>query len=141
MINEVLVPILVLLANVITTVVIVQFILGLLISFNVVSYQNQLVSALWTALNAILDPILAPINRRLPNTGGIDFSPIVLLLLIQVAIIILSYVGRPVGGARLGARRLAQVPQHLVQRVLGHDARHDAQRRERHRIQRRHSTA
>ncbi|GAA4761197.1 YggT family protein [Novosphingobium ginsenosidimutans] len=97
MINEVLVPILVLFANVITTAVIVQFILGLLISFNVVNYHNQLVSALWTALNAILDPILAPIKRRMPNTGGIDFSPIVLLLLIQVAIIILSYVGRQVG--------------------------------------------
>jgi len=97
MINEVIVPILVLLANVITTVVIVQFILGLLISFNVVNYHNQFVSALWTALNAILDPILAPIKRRMPNTGGIDFSPIVLLLLIQVAIIILSYVGRQVG--------------------------------------------
>ena len=97
MINEVLIPILVLLANVITTAVIVQFILGLLISFNVVNYHNQLVSALWTALNAILDPILAPIKRRLPNTSGIDFSPIVLLLLIQVAIIILSYVGRQVG--------------------------------------------
>lgn len=97
MINEVLIPILVLLANVITTAVIVQFVLGLLISFNVVNYHNQLVSALWTALNAILDPILAPIKRRLPNTGGIDFSPIVLLLLIQVAIIILSYVGRQVG--------------------------------------------
>ena len=97
MINEVLIPILVLLANVITTAVIVQFILGLLISFNVVNYHNHLVSALWTALNAILDPILAPIKRRMPNTGGIDFSPIVLLLLIQVAIIILSYVGRQVG--------------------------------------------
>ncbi len=97
MINEVLIPILVLLANVITTAVIVQFILGLLISFNVVNYHNQLVSALWTALNAILDPILAPIKRCLPNTGGIDFSPVVLLLLIQVAIIILSYVGRQVG--------------------------------------------
>jgi len=97
MINEVLIPILVLLANVVTTAVIVQFILGLLISFNVVSYHNQLVSALWTGLNAILDPILAPIKRRMPNTGGMDFSPIVLLLLIQVAIIILSYVGRQVG--------------------------------------------
>ncbi len=97
MINEVLIPILELFANLIITVVIVQFILGLLISFNVVSYHNQFVSALWTALNAILDPILAPIKRRMPNTGGIDFSPIVLLLLIQVAIIILSYVGRQVG--------------------------------------------
>jgi len=97
MINEVLIPILELFANLIITVVIVQFILGLLISFNVVSFHNQFVSALWTALNAILDPILAPIKRRLPNTGGIDFSPIVLILLINVALIILSYVGRQVG--------------------------------------------
>jgi YggT family protein len=97
MINEVLVPILVLLANVVTTVVIVQFILGLLLSFNVVNFHNQFVSALWTGLNAILDPILAPIKRRMPHTGGLDFSPIVLLLLIQMAIIILSYVGRQVG--------------------------------------------
>ncbi|NBW74569.1 MAG: YggT family protein [Sphingomonadaceae bacterium] len=97
MINEVLIPILELFANLIITVVIVQFVLGLLISFNVVSFHNQLVSALWTALNAILDPILAPIKRRLPNTGGIDFSPIVLILLINVALIILGYVGRQVG--------------------------------------------
>lgn len=97
MINEVLIPILELFANLIITVVIVQFILGLLISFNVVSFHNQFVSALWTALNAILDPILAPIKRRMPNTGGIDFSPIVLILLINVALIILSYVGRQVG--------------------------------------------
>jgi YggT family protein len=96
MINEVLIPIIVLFANVITTAVIAQFILGLLISFNVVNYSNQFVSALWTALNAILDPILAPIRRRMPHTGGMDFSPIVLLLLIQVAIIILDYVGRQV---------------------------------------------
>ena len=97
MINEVLIPILELFANLVITVVIVQFILGLLISFNVVSYQKQFVSALWTGLNAILDPILAPIKRRLPNTAGIDFSPIVLILLINVALIILGYVGRQVG--------------------------------------------
>lgn len=96
MINQVIIPILVLLANVITTVVIVQFILSLLISFNVVSFHNQLVSALWQALNAILDPILTPIRRRMPATGVLDFSPIVLLLLIQIAIIVLSYVGNQV---------------------------------------------
>ena len=97
MINEVLIPILVLLANVITTVVIVQFVLSLLLSFNVVNYHNPLVSALWQALNAILDPILRPIRRLLPNTGALDFSPIVLLLGIQIAIIILSYIGRHYG--------------------------------------------
>ena len=93
MINEVLIPILVLLANVVTTAVIVQFILGLLISFNVVSYHNQLVSALWTGLNAILDPILAPIKRRMPNTGGMDFSPIVLLLALQFVRYFVAYYG------------------------------------------------
>lgn len=95
MINQVIIPILVLLANVVTTAVIVQFVLSLLISFNVVNFHNQLVSALWQALNAILDPILNPIRKRMPATGALDLSPIVLLLLIQIVIIILSYVGRP----------------------------------------------
>lgn len=94
MINQVIIPILVLLANVVTTAVIVQFVLSLLISFNVVNFHNQLVSALWQALSAILDPILNPIRRRMPATGALDLSPIVLLLLIQIVIIILSYVGR-----------------------------------------------
>ncbi|MBC2669185.1 YggT family protein [Novosphingobium piscinae] len=97
MINEVLIPILALLANLITYVVIIQFILSLLVSFNVVNYHNQFVSALMTGLNAILDPLLAPIRRRLPPTGGLDFSPIVLLLLIQIAMIVLSYIGRHYG--------------------------------------------
>lgn len=94
MINEVIIPILALFANVITTVVIVQFILSLLLAFNVVNYHNPVVSSLWQALNAILDPILKPIRRHMPNTGSIDFSPIVLLLLIQILIIILGYIGR-----------------------------------------------
>lgn len=94
MINEVVIPILALLANIISTVVIVQFILSLLLAFNVVSFQNQFVSAIWQALNAILDPLLAPIRRHMPNTGAIDFSPIVLLLLIKVVMIVLGYVGR-----------------------------------------------
>lgn len=93
MINQVIIPILYLFANVITTVVIVQFVLSLLLSFNVVNFNTPVVSALWQALNAILEPLLGPIRRRMPHTGAIDFSPIVLLLGIQVIIIILSYVG------------------------------------------------
>ena len=94
MIEQVLIPILMLFANLVTTVVIVQFILSLLISFNVVNFHNQFVSALWQALNAILDPLLAPIRKRMPHTGALDFSPIVLLLLIQIVLIILGYLGR-----------------------------------------------
>ena len=97
MINEVIIPILALLANLVTTVVIVQFILSLLLAFNVVNFNTPLVSALWQALNAILDPILKPIRRHMPNTGTIDLSPIVLLLGIQILIIILGYIGRHYG--------------------------------------------
>ena len=93
MINQVFIPILVLLANVISTVVLVSFVLGLLVAFNVVSMNNRLVSSLMQALDAILTPILRPVRRIMPPTGGIDFSPIVLLVLIKIVLIILSYLG------------------------------------------------
>ena len=93
MINQVIIPILVLLANVISTVVLVSFVLGLLVVFNVVSMSNRFVSSLMQALDAILTPILKPVRRIMPPTGGIDFSPIVLLVLIKIVLIILSYLG------------------------------------------------
>lgn len=67
------------LIDIIVMVVIVQFILGLLLAFNVVNLHNKAVSVLWTALSAILDPLLNPIRRVMPNTGGIDFSPMILI--------------------------------------------------------------
>ena len=93
MINQVFIPILVLLANVISTVVLVSFVLGLLVAFNVVSMNNRFVASLMQALDAILTPILRPVRRIMPPTGGIDFSPIVLLVLIKIVLIVLSYLG------------------------------------------------
>ena len=93
MINQVFIPILLLLANVISTVVLVSFVLGLLVAFNVVSTNNRLVASLMQALDAILTPILRPVRRIMPPTGGIDFSPIVLLVLIKIVLIVLSYLG------------------------------------------------
>lgn len=87
MINQVIIPILLLLANVISTVVIVRLVLGLLVAFNVVDYHNQVVSSLIHGLDLILNPMLRPIQRHMPDTGGIDFSPIVLLLIRIVTII------------------------------------------------------
>lgn len=77
------------LASILTTVVIVQFVLGLLISFNVVSYQNKFVAAIWQALNAILEPILRPIRRIMPDTGQLDLSPMVLIIGLSILQIIL----------------------------------------------------
>lgn len=65
--------------DIIQTVVIVQFILSLLISFNVINLHNNGVAAIWRGLNAILDPLLAPIRKILPDTSPMDFSPMALL--------------------------------------------------------------
>ena len=81
------------LISIITTVVIVQFVLSLLISFNVVNMHNDFVAALWRALNAILDPILNPIRRVMPDTGAIDFSPMVLIILLNIIIRLLPLLG------------------------------------------------
>ena len=78
------------LVNIIVIVVIVQFVLGLLISFNVVNMHNQAVAAIWKALNAILEPVLSPIRRILPDTGGIDFSPMVLIIGLNLLMILLG---------------------------------------------------
>ena len=67
------------LIDLIVMVVIVQFVLSLLIAFNVVNLHNKAVAALWKALSAIIDPMLNPIRRVMPDTGGIDFSPMVLI--------------------------------------------------------------
>lgn len=93
MINQVLIPTMILLASIVQKAVILQFILYLLVTFNVVDARNQFFSALWQAINAILDPLLRPIRKHMPHTGMIDLSPMVLLVLIQIFIIILQYLG------------------------------------------------
>jgi YggT family protein len=78
------------LMSILSTVVIVQFILSLLIAFNVVSLSNNIVSSIWQALNVILDPFLRPIRKILPDTGMIDFSPMVLLIGLRILQMLLA---------------------------------------------------
>ena len=90
MIENFLIPSLILIGSVVSKVVLVQFVMSLLFAFNVISPYHNVFGAIWTALNAILDPMLNPIRRHLPATGGIDLSPLVLIVLIQVMIYFLS---------------------------------------------------
>jgi YggT family protein len=80
------------LISLVVTLVIVQFVLSLLISFNVVNTHNQFVDAVWRAVNALLDPILNPIRKIMPDTGAIDFSPMALIVGLQIIKIILGNV-------------------------------------------------
>jgi YggT family protein len=61
-------------------VVIIWIVLGWLVAFNVVNPHNQFVGMLMNVSGAIVRPLLAPIQRVIPNLGGMDLSPIVLLL-------------------------------------------------------------
>ena len=72
------------LVTIVSTVVIVQFVLSLLIAFNVVSLSNNFVASIWQSLNLILDPMLKPIPKIMPDTGMIDFSPIVLIIGLRI---------------------------------------------------------
>ncbi|KWV91635.1 YggT family protein [Erythrobacter sp. YT30] len=78
--------------NVFVMLIIIQFVIGLLFAFNVVSPSNQFLMAFYSSINRLLDPILSPIRRIMPDTGAIDFSPIVLILALNAILIVLSAV-------------------------------------------------
>ena len=70
--------------------IIIQFVIGLLFAFNVVSPSNQFLMQVYNSIGMILAPILRPIRRILPDTGAIDFSPIVLIILLRVMLIVMG---------------------------------------------------
>jgi len=78
------------LISIIIVLVIVQFVLSLLVAFNVVSMHNHWVAAIWRSINALLEPLLRPIRRLMPDTGAIDFSPLVLIVLLNIVNIIFA---------------------------------------------------
>lgn len=57
-------------------------IMSWLIAFNVVNPRNQFVAMLADFLFRITEPVLRPIRNLLPNLGGIDISPVVVILII-----------------------------------------------------------
>ena len=68
--------------NLYTWVLIASAIFSWLYAFNVINSRNQFVDAVGRFLFNITEPVLRPIRRIMPNLGGIDISPIILLLII-----------------------------------------------------------
>ncbi len=63
-------------------VLIAAAVLSWLIAFNVVNTRNQFVAMIADALWRLTEPVLRPIRNILPNLGGLDLSPVVLILLL-----------------------------------------------------------
>ena len=72
------------LLSVLWWIIFVQAIMSWLIAFNVINTYNEYVRTVWQALKRITAPLYRPIQRILPDFGGLDFSPVVVLLIIFV---------------------------------------------------------
>jgi YggT family protein len=72
-------------------VIVAGAVLSWLIAFGVVNIRNDFVRAVWNLFLALTEPFLRPIRNILPNTGGIDISPIILLLAVMLLERIIIY--------------------------------------------------
>jgi YggT family protein len=61
-------------------IILASVIVSWLVAFNVINPYNQFVRSILQALDAVTEPVLRPIRNILPNMGGLDLSPLVLLL-------------------------------------------------------------
>ena len=68
--------------SVIKTIIVIYFIMSWLLSFQVLNLRQPLVAQIWNGLTTLLEPLFRPIRNILPATGGLDFSPLVVLLII-----------------------------------------------------------
>jgi YggT family protein len=85
-----------LLLRVASYIIIIQAIISWLVAFNVINMSNDFVRQALTALDRMTEPLYRPIRRILPDFGGLDFSPMVVLLLIYVARMLLAGVATDV---------------------------------------------
>ena len=74
-------------------IILATVIMSWLIAFNVINGANPYVRQVGFALRRLTEPLLAPIRGLLPDLGGIDISPIVLLIALQFLRYLVAYYG------------------------------------------------
>jgi len=81
--------ILMLIINIVWFILIAHIIMSWLINFQVLNLRQPLVAQIWYGLNRFLEPIYGPIRRFLPDMGGLDLAPLVVLIGIYAIRIVL----------------------------------------------------
>jgi YggT family protein len=66
-------------------------ILSWLIAFNVVNTRNQFVASVAEVLYKLTEPVLRPIRNMMPNFGGLDISPVIVILIIMFLQRLITY--------------------------------------------------
>ncbi len=72
-------------------IVVASVVYSYLVAFNVVSRRNPTVTAIGDILYRLTEPVFAPIRRRLPDFGSVDFTPFVVILIIILIDRIITY--------------------------------------------------
>jgi len=78
------------LLNILLILIIVQAITSWLVAFNVINTRNQTLRRFVLALDRMVAPLYRPVRRIMPDFGGIDFSPLVVILLIKALQIVIQ---------------------------------------------------
>ncbi|WP_271951835.1 YggT family protein [Ruegeria faecimaris] len=84
-----LIQILLLILDIVWFIILAHVIMSWLINFQVLNLHQQLVAQIWYGLNRLLEPIYGPIRRVLPAMGGLDLTPLVVLIGVYALRIIL----------------------------------------------------
>ncbi len=81
--------------NLMVIFIIAAAVMSWLVAFNVLNPRNRLVYSILAFLEAVTQPLLAPFRRIIPPLGGVDISPIVVLLALRFAQILFNNMAAP----------------------------------------------
>lgn len=76
-----------LLINLFTWALLLACLMSMLLAFGVLDPRNRFVYSIAEFLNRVTEPVLAPVRNMLPRMGAVDFSPLVVLLVLQYIIV------------------------------------------------------
>jgi YggT family protein len=96
-----LIQILLILLTVAWWIIVIQMVLSWLIAFNVINTHNDFVRGLMRGLDRITEPLYRPIRKVLPDFGGLDFSPMVVIIVLLILHKLLEGVARDVATSSL----------------------------------------
>jgi YggT family protein len=83
--------------NIVWWIIIVSAIFSWLFAFNVINTRNQFVNQVGGALYRMTEPLYRPIRRFMPNLGGVDLSPLVVLVILFFLQRVIAYIAATYG--------------------------------------------
>ena len=85
-----LIQIIFLLLDVLWYLIVVQVIMSWLVNFGVLNMSQPFIIQIWSSINKLLEPVYRPVRSFIPQTGGLDIAPLVVIVGIIIIRIILS---------------------------------------------------